>query len=247
MQTVARCSRIVISLLSGLIAAGVLSCQQPAPKVATAVVQTPLSDQASPKPRVIDQIPLPPIETPAEPPEIMPVDPPQAPQATLPPEETSPPESPPPEAPPADTPPSTEPPAEEPPAAAEPAPETEPESESTPEIASQPAPAPREVSPPSDAEIRNDYLRRFNAQVERHKQYPKQARRMGRQGRVVMMIQLDAAGQLINLQIVQSSGHLALDTAATQAVTDAAPFPPPPQPAFDAAPTFQMGLSFELR
>lgn len=199
-----------------------------------------------PEPRHIDQIPLPPLETPSEPPQVNPDDP-QSPPPVV----ASPVEAAPPAEPPADAPPAEEPPAVEDPPQGEtlpaPVPEAIPEPDPAPEVAPQPTPAPHEVTPPSDADIRNDYLRRFNAQVERHKQYPKQARRMGRQGRVVMMIQLDADGTLINLQIVQSSGHLALDTAATQAVTDAAPFPPPPQPAFDAAPTFQMGLSFELR
>jgi len=234
--------RIAIPLLAGLIAAGAIACQPPAPKAASEVIKTPLSDQPTPELPAIEQIPLPPIEMPVKPPDQMPIDPPQTPQDADPPEESIPPESTPPEDSPIEEPPALE----ETPAVTTPDPMPEVEPAPVAEVAPEPTPVPERPALTA-ADIRDDYLRRFNAQVERHKQYPKQARRMGRQGRVVMLIQLDSDGQLINLQIVQSSGHLALDTAATQAVKDAAPFPPPPQPAFDAAPTFQMGLSFELR
>lgn len=111
-----------------------------------------------------------------------------------------------------------------------------------------PPPDPAPVPPLTDVQaLRDDYLRRFHARIEREKQYPPQARRMRREGRVELLIGIDSAGALIQLDVLRSSGHLALDQAALEAVRQAAPFPPPPPEAFDPQPRFALGLEFSLR
>jgi len=48
--------------------------------------------------------------------------------------------------------------------------------------------------------------------------YPRRARRDGLEGRVVLSAQVSAAGRIVGLEVVQSSGHAILDRAAFRAV-----------------------------
>lgn len=48
--------------------------------------------------------------------------------------------------------------------------------------------------------------------------YPQQARRMGRQGRVMLQVFLDSDGRVVQAVVQQSSGVIALDEAALEAV-----------------------------
>lgn len=48
--------------------------------------------------------------------------------------------------------------------------------------------------------------------------YPAISRRLGESGRVVLRVELDAAGRVSNAQLTRSSGYTRLDTAAVEAV-----------------------------
>ncbi|MCG3152702.1 MAG: hypothetical protein GEEBNDBF_02005 [bacterium] len=233
-----------------LVLSGLAACQQPpAPPASGGVVQIPLAEMPpAAAPPTMDRIPLsspPEPETPVTPPQVAP----EPPAASPPPQVATPPAEPPATA----AAPTTEPePPSEPDAASSTPPEV-PESPATsvedPPTAT-PPPAPAPVPAPllvSYDEERAAYLRKFNAAIERHKQYPPQSRRLGRQGRVALLIGINAEGELERLEVASSSGHLALDNAALEAVRAAAPFPPPPQPAFDPHPLFQLGLEFRLQ
>ena len=50
--------------------------------------------------------------------------------------------------------------------------------------------------------------------------YPESARRLGREGRVILDAQLDAAGKVVSVQVARSSGSTDLDQAAIEAVRE---------------------------
>ena len=58
------------------------------------------------------------------------------------------------------------------------------------------------------------------------KRYPRSAG--GATGTALVRFTISAGGGLAGVSLVQSSGNPALDQAAVDAVTRAAPFPPPP-------------------
>ena len=65
-----------------------------------------------------------------------------------------------------------------------------------------------------------DRLRRFVA-------YPYRARQKGWEGKVVVGFRLTRDGQVRDVRVVTSSGHILLDDNALAAVQRAAPFSPP--------------------
>jgi protein TonB len=75
-------------------------------------------------------------------------------------------------------------------------------------------------------QARQEYLRRLMAQIESHKHYPRAARRRGIQGDVEVSFTLKAAGKVEGIAAV--GGHRLLNSAASDAVTAAQPFPVPP-------------------
>ncbi len=75
-------------------------------------------------------------------------------------------------------------------------------------------------------QAKQEYLRRLMAHIESHKHYPRAARRRGIQGDVNVSFTLKAAGRVEGLTAV--GGHRLLSSAASDAVRDAQPLPPPP-------------------
>ena len=65
----------------------------------------------------------------------------------------------------------------------------------------------------------------LRAAIQRRMVYPDIARRMGWQGKVIVMFVLHEDGQVRDLRVRTSSGFNALDTSALQAVERAAPLP----------------------
>lgn len=63
------------------------------------------------------------------------------------------------------------------------------------------------------------------AKLELQRRYPAAALRQQWQGVVYLRLQLDRDGQLLQVQLVRSSGHQLLDQAAEQTVRQSAPFP----------------------
>jgi len=80
-----------------------------------------------------------------------------------------------------------------------------------------------------DPALEASYRDRIRQAVDAHKHYPRMARRLGVEGRVVLAFTLRADGRLAGVRVAESSGSELLDEAALQAVRDAAPFPPFPE------------------
>lgn len=84
------------------------------------------------------------------------------------------------------------------------------------------------MPPAPDPALEASYRDRIRQAVDAHKHYPRMARRLGVEGRVVLAFTLRDDGRLAEVHVAESSGSELLDEAALQAVRDAAPFPPFP-------------------
>lgn len=71
-----------------------------------------------------------------------------------------------------------------------------------------------------------DYLDNWRRRVETvgNLNYPEQARRQGLQGTLRLLVALNPDGQVVNIEILASSGHRVLDEAAIRIVQLASPF-----------------------
>ncbi len=91
-----------------------------------------------------------------------------------------------------------------------------------------------------------DYLDLVRIRIESRKKYPGSARREYREGRVTLRFTVLTNGELDGIRIVKSSRDRRLDSAAKQAVRDAAPFPPPPRRFFRGEVPVELTIVFEL-
>ncbi|MDE1894221.1 MAG: energy transducer TonB [Pseudomonadota bacterium] len=75
------------------------------------------------------------------------------------------------------------------------------------------------------------YMRGWSDRVERigNLNYPEEARRLGLHGNVLLTVVLNLDGSIKSIDVIQSSGHQILDSAAERIVRLAAPFPPAPR------------------
>lgn len=73
----------------------------------------------------------------------------------------------------------------------------------------------------SNGDAESAFAQDVRARIERKKIYPDTARDLGLSGEVEVQYELDRAGNLINAEIVSSSGHRLLDQAALRAVKTA--------------------------
>lgn len=89
------------------------------------------------------------------------------------------------------------------------------------------APAPAKPGPNTQALTRG-YLRSINGLVKKKTRYPRQARRAGLQGKVIIKVVLDSKGQVLEVDLHTSSGHTLLDKAALKTVRSFSTFPAPP-------------------
>jgi len=125
-------------------------------------------------------------------------------------------------------------PALKPQAEAEPKPEPEPEPpEQRPEIVEAPTPlqepAPVTPSPaPLDAVATARYEQLLVAWLEKHKQYPRRAKRMRIEGEGQLRILIDRTGQTQKITLEKPTGNRLLDQAALNMAKRANPFPPMP-------------------
>ncbi|SDW82288.1 energy transducer TonB [Thiocapsa roseopersicina] len=69
------------------------------------------------------------------------------------------------------------------------------------------------------------YYTELAAWLERHKRYPSQARKMRQEGIVRVRFVIDRSGKVISHRIETSSGHTALDHAASELLRRASPMP----------------------
>ncbi len=99
-------------------------------------------------------------------------------------------------------------------------PEIEPEPEFTPV---------QKPVPPPDAVATARYEQLLVAWLEKHKQYPRRAKRLRIEGEGRLRILINSKGQLQNVTLDQTTGNRLLDKAALQMVHRADPFPPMPE------------------
>ena len=91
-----------------------------------------------------------------------------------------------------------------------------------------------------------DYVDNLRFKIERHKKYPDDARKRNIEGRVVVQFIITGDGQLSSLKIVKQSRHEALNQAALNAVSEAAPFSPPPSALFTTPLSLKLTIVFEI-
>lgn len=93
---------------------------------------------------------------------------------------------------------------------------------------SRPAPQSAAISSPVASEGRDAYLGRLLGQINRHKQYPREARKARIQGTVMLHFMIDAQGKVLSFEIARSSGRPVLDAEALALIQRAQPLPPLP-------------------
>lgn len=76
--------------------------------------------------------------------------------------------------------------------------------------------------------LRRGYQRAFSRAVRRHHKYPMGARRARIEGVVKLKITVNAQGQIVDVQVMTSSGHGMLDDAAVASVRSLRQMPPLP-------------------
>jgi protein TonB len=74
----------------------------------------------------------------------------------------------------------------------------------------------------------SSYLRSARLKIESAKRYPREARRRGWEGKVVLSFQINQNGDVGEIAIVQSSSYRELDEEGITTIRRAAPFLPPP-------------------
>ena len=101
--------------------------------------------------------------------------------------------------------------------------------------------------PDGSASIMKDYHARLRAWLERHKRYPRQARRRREQGVVVLRFVVDRAGRVLDLGVEGTSGHPRLDEAALAMVRRAQPLPEMPPEMRESRAEHVLPVRFALR
>lgn len=83
-------------------------------------------------------------------------------------------------------------------------------------------------SPIVEYAMPDSYLEMVRLKIERHKKYPDTAKIRQIEGNVTVRFTITPKGSVYRVEIVKSSEHSILDTAALKAVNNADPFPKPP-------------------
>lgn len=96
-------------------------------------------------------------------------------------------------------------------------------------------------------EVKANYEAQLLAWLERHKQYPRTARRRGQEGEALIRITITRGGKVLNSTIEKSTGTSLLDRAVEQMTAKANPFPPMPDNYPGQTLTFRVPVQFNLR
>ncbi|WP_099608969.1 energy transducer TonB family protein [Vibrio coralliilyticus] len=83
--------------------------------------------------------------------------------------------------------------------------------------------------------------------LEQHKQYPRRAKRMRKQGVPLITFTMDRAGQVLGVKLVRSSGTESLDKEAVDLVYRAIPLPLPPDEVSGATLTWTVPVRFYVQ
>lgn len=109
--------------------------------------------------------------------------------------------------------------------------------ESTPPPSPEPRPAPLDAA----SVARHEQL--LVAWLERHKRYPRRAKRLRIEGEGMLYIRIDRTGQTRKVTLARSTGDRLLDKAAPEMAQQANPFPPFPEKARDGNWSFMCRLN----
>jgi len=113
-----------------------------------------------------------------------------------------------------------------------------------------PPPPQEKPTAPTEDEINkalDDYRRTIYALIERNKEYPQVARRLGHKGKVKVSFGLLRSGEIISVNVSKSSGFSELDEAAQNAVRKVGKFPPFPEIIEESQKSFAVTIVFELK
>ena len=99
---------------------------------------------------------------------------------------------------------------------------------------------------PEGLETSSSYLEMVKLKIEQHKSYPHVAKVRQIEGSVTIRFVITPEGGVQEAQVVKTSRHEILDTAALNAVRAAAPFPKPPRRFFKGKIPLELTIVFEL-
>lgn len=93
---------------------------------------------------------------------------------------------------------------------------------------------------------RNEYIATLMSWLNRHKQYPTEARRARVEGVATVRFTIDPQGRVLSAVIIKSSGHAVLDDAALDVFTRANPVPAIPRAMAQGPLTLSVPIEFSL-
>jgi protein TonB len=112
------------------------------------------------------------------------------------------------------------------------------------------APGPPEAAPPapSRADLLSQYQGMIRLLIDQRKEYPYQARRQDQEGKVEIRFVLSHQGRLVGEPALEKrSRYQRLNSAALEAVKNAAPYPPFPPEFPEEELAFSVTVAFSLR
>ncbi|MCV3263989.1 energy transducer TonB [Vibrio harveyi] len=86
----------------------------------------------------------------------------------------------------------------------------------------------------------------LHAHLEREKRYPRQARRLKKKGMPVIRFTMDREGNVLDVELVKSSGTASLDKEAIELVGRAQPLVKPPSSVKGARLTLTLPINFSF-
>jgi periplasmic protein TonB len=92
-----------------------------------------------------------------------------------------------------------------------------------------------------------NYVALLQSWLEKHKEYPRRARRKGQQGIVMLYFKMDRTGNVLNYQIKQSSGYSQLDDEVEAMIKRAQPLPAFPDDMKNETLELIVPVQFQLR
>jgi protein TonB len=98
----------------------------------------------------------------------------------------------------------------------------------------------------SVASVSSMYLKLVNQRIEKNKRYPRFARNRGIEGDVLLQFVVARDGKLMNVRVMDSSGHAILDQEALKTVRRAAPFPKLPEGTLAGRVVLKVPISFGI-
>lgn len=95
-------------------------------------------------------------------------------------------------------------------------------------------------------QVINEYSSKMVLASYEHVRYPKRALKLNQQGTVMLEVILNRGGDLVSVDVLQSSSYPALDDAAIKAVQRTAPFPKMPDEITEDSIKFTLPFTFQI-